>query len=159
MQNNREIIKNNLINNFIPTKYITLDSEYIITLIVISILGNIIINMKNSHITWVLSIVLLVYNVIHAIYLKRQHIRITQLGLLLTTALVYIAYIIWFTLISKNSLVITLFKGFGIGIKCYITQQIAYIIVRIQERNEIKRIKNISKQMNKYENKINKIMH
>ena len=153
----REAIKQNLIDNFVPYQYITLEKRFIVISICLVIILEVISRNEGKSLNFVLLIAMATFNIVYSLSLNKMNCRITTSGYLLTAFCVVVSYMIWFGVFVGDGLIKASFNGLWLGVKDFITMLLPMIILRIKDRNRIKNIKRMEKQMNSFEKKMNHI--
>lgn len=159
IQGNINPMHQQMMNNFTPLVPVTVNKDYITTMIIASAIIIMLMNTSGNAIG--LSVfgffAILGYNIYCISKMKRCGIKLTMSGCLLTDALIFIVCTVIFVAVSKWSLFSTLVKLTWWSIQCAIAQIITSIILDTEDKRKIKKLKNMEKQRKQYERKMDKI--
>lgn len=160
MQNTQmSAMEQSMQNGFVPMIPIAFDKEFAIVLIIMSFLLPLMGNGIKAQFVWqIISFAIVCgYTVSFFLKLRRKGMKLGLFGCILVDIAVGIGSVLVFLILSKSNIVIAIAQSIIWTFECLISQFIGALIIRGKNKKQFKIMKNIEKQRQHYERKLDKI--
>lgn len=146
-------------NGFVPMIPIVFDKEFAIVLIIMSFLLPLMGNGINAQFTWqIISFAIVCgYTVSFFLKLRRKGMKLGLFGCILVDIAVGIGSVLIFMILAKSNIVIAVAQSIIWTFECLISQFIGALVISGKNKKQLKIMKTIEKQRQRYERKLDKI--